>query len=98
MTDTLKARKNRLYKLLLEAMEKPNRQPLLNQLLIHNACGRYHSQTPEDIPLMERRLWALEQTMQEVCYRIQLLEHRTYMVEQRQEFMARVLVKLTKTN
>ena len=100
MAKTLEAKKNRLYSLLTEAMEKPHRNPLLNQLIINNACARCKSHTPEDIPELERRLWVVEQTMQDVCYRIHLLEqesrHRMFMLEQRQELLAQVLVKLTK--
>ena len=100
MPDALKAKKQRLYGLLIAAMEKPHHNPLLHQVIINNACGRFKSQTPEDLPELERRLWAVEQTMQQVCYRLQLLEQesrqRMLMLEQRQELFSRVMVKLTK--
>jgi hypothetical protein len=112
MPETLQKKKIRLYNHFIAAMEKPMEHPMLHQILLNNAYGYSKSQSPEEIPderrqtrdkllALERRLFMLEHNVCPAVYYwlgqlARKSKQRIAMLEQRQELLARVLVKLTK--
>jgi hypothetical protein len=112
MPETLQKKKIRLYNHFVAAMEKPMDHPMLYQILLNNAYGRFNSRSPEEIPderrqtrdkllVLERRLFMLEHKVCPAVYHWlgQLAwesKQRIAMLEQRQDLLVRALVKLIK--
>ena len=73
MPDSLRKKKIRLYSHFINAMENSQEFPVLQQMLLSNAYGRYNCQSRSDysdemihmqrrILMLEKRLWMWEQT------------------------------------
>ena len=105
MPETLQKKKIRLYSHLIKAMEKPTEYPMLYQIILNNVCKGPKEipddQTQQKLLVLEQRLVMLEHKLYPaVHYWLGQLawesRQRIAMLEQRQELLAQVLVKLTK--